>query len=160
MFNFFKSLFVAPRFEANGKIKNLNTTYAVTHKNITQKWKDMDQINDRITFASSISCEYKAKMDLYFINKKLLELYQTLHRVLCEISMDKAFIDKIGSNETDMDDFANELKRTVQFERNLTNITPKLRTELMDVIKFVLGCIGVVLIAVLYIYAKVVSVSK
>ena len=155
MFQFIKSLFVGT--QANCKSNKLDTTYAVTCKNITQKWKDMDKINDRITFASSTWCEYRAKMDLYFVNKKLLDLYQTLHRVLCETSTDAAFIDDIGSNEEAMDSFLKEIKLTVQFERHLFNITQRLRAELINSIKLAIGCVGMIIVAMLFIYAKAVS---
>jgi nucleoside-triphosphatase THEP1 len=155
MFQFIKSFFAST--QANRKLKNASTSYEITHKNITQKWKDMDKINDRITFASSTWCEYRAKMDLYFVNKKLLDLYQTLHRVLCETSTDAAFIDDVGSNEEAMDSFLKEIKLTVQFERHLFNITQRLRTELINSIKLAIGCIITVIVAMLYIYAKAVS---
>jgi hypothetical protein len=132
------------------KQPDLDVIYANTHTDITQKWKDVDKMNDCILLqATNMWQEYKAKVNLYRTNRKLLKLYQTLRRIFGEklTRMDV-------NNDNNMDSFAEELNNAVQLERNLIKNTKQLRTELLDGINVAIGCICCVVVAVLYIYAK------
>ncbi len=131
------------------KRPDLDVIYANTHTDITQKWKDVDKMNDCIIHNTNMWQEYKTKVNLYCTNRKLLKLYQTLRRILGEklTRMDV-------SNNNNMDSFAEELNNAVQLERNLIKNTKQLRTELLGGINVAIGHICCVVVAVLYVYTK------
>ena len=100
--------------------------------------------------------EYKAKANLYFTNQKLLKLYQTLRQNLGEKMMRM----DVNDNHNNLDSFTEELHNVVQIERNLIKNTKQQRADLLNGIKTVIGWIGVLVVAVLYMYVKIMAEYK